>query len=144
MSTDPTSTQDSPPMSRHVIIPPTGLLPHRPYSPAVLVDRLLFVSGHTGSDPVTRAFSDDITEQTELALRNIRSVVEAAGGSMADVAKTTVFMTDMEADFQAMNAVFKRVFPDRPPARSTVGVAHLARPGLKVEIEAVAVIGSAA
>jgi 2-iminobutanoate/2-iminopropanoate deaminase len=53
-------------------------------------------------------------------------------------------MTDMDADFQAMNAVFKRVFPDRPPARSTVGVAHLARPGLKVEIEVVAVIGSAA
>ncbi|WP_188590018.1 RidA family protein, partial [Achromobacter denitrificans] len=88
--------------------------------------------------------SDDITEQTEQAFRNLRSVIEAAGGSMADVAKATVFMTDMDADFQAMNAVFKRVFPDRPPARSTVGVAHLARPGLKVEIEAVAVIGSAA
>ena len=44
-------------MNRHVIVPPTGLLPHRPYSPAIQVDRLLFVSGHTGSDPVTRAFS---------------------------------------------------------------------------------------
>ena len=42
-------------MNRHVIVPPTGLLPHRPYSPAIQVDRLLFVSGHTGSDPVTRA-----------------------------------------------------------------------------------------
>ena len=70
-------------------------------------------------------------------------MIEAAGGRMADVAKATVFMTDMDADFQAMNAVFKRVFPDQPPARSTVGVAHLARPGLKVEIEVVAVIGSA-
>ena len=93
-------------MNRHVIVPPTGLLPHRPYSPAIQVDRLLFVSGHTGSDPVTRAFSDDITEQTELAFRNIQSVIEAAGGRMADVAKATVFMTDMDADFQAMNAVF--------------------------------------
>ncbi|WZB71666.1 RidA family protein [Achromobacter xylosoxidans] len=130
-------------MNRHVIVPPTGLLPHLPYSPAIQVDQLLFVSGHTGSDPVTRAFSDDITEQTELAFRNIQSVIEAAGGRMADVAKATIFMTDMDADFQAMNAVFKRVFPDQPPARSTVGVAHLARPGLKVEIEVVAVIGLA-
>ena len=112
-------------MNRHVIVPPTGLLPHRPYSPAIQVDRLLFVSGHTGSDPVTRAFSDDITEQTELAFRNIQSVIE---GRRRDVAKATVFMTDMDADFQAMNAVFKRVFPDQPPARSTVGVAHLADP----------------
>ena len=68
-------------MNRHVIVPPTGLLPHRPYSPAIQVDRLLFVSGHTGSDPVTRAFSDDITEQTELAFRNIQSVIEAAGAA---------------------------------------------------------------
>ena len=105
---------------------------------------MLFVSGHTGSDPVTREFSDDIIAQTEVAFENIRSVVEAAGGSMADVAKVNVFMTDMDADFQAMNTVFKRVFPQDPPARSTVGVAHLARPGLKVEIEVIAVLTPAA
>ncbi len=131
-------------MARQVIIPPTGLLPHRPYSPAIQVDRLLFVSGHTGSDPITREIAADITAQTELAFRNLQSVIEAAGGTLADVAKVTIFMTDMSADFEGMNAVFKRVFPSAPPARSTVGVAHLARPGLKVEIEAVAVIGSAA
>ena len=131
-------------MTRQVIVPATGLLPHRPYSPAILVDRMLFVSGHTGSDPVTREFSDDITAQTEVAFENIRSVVEAAGGSMADVAKVNGFMTDMDADFQAMNTVFKRVFPQDPPARSTVGVAHLARPGLKVEIEVIAVLNPAA
>ena len=129
-------------MTREVIIPSTGLLSHRPYSPAIKIDSLLFVSGHTGSDPVTRVFSGDVTEQTEQAFRNIESVIEAAGGVMADIAKATVFMTDMEADFQAMNVVFRRVFPEKPPARSTVGVAHLARPGLKVEIEVVAVLGS--
>ena len=131
-------------MSREVIVPPTGLLPHRPYSPAILVDRMLFVSGHTGADAVTREFSDDITTQTEVTFKNLQSVIEAAGGTMADVAKVNVFMTDMESDFQAMNAVFKRVFPENPPARSTVGVAHLARPGLKVEIEVIAVLGSGA
>jgi len=131
-------------MARKVIVPATGLLPHRPYSPAIQVDRMLFVSGHTGADPVTREYSDDITAQTEMAFKNLQSVVEAAGGTMADVAKVNVFMTDMEADFQAMNTVFKRFFPQDPPARSTVGVAHLARPGLKVEIEVIAVLGSAA
>ena len=129
-------------MKREVIVPATGLLPHRPYSPAILVDRLLFVSGHTGSDPITREFSSDAREQTRLAFENIEAVLKAAGASMADVVKATVFMTDMAADFSAMNEVFKSVFPDSPPARSTVGVAHLARPGLKVEIEVVAMVGS--
>ena len=93
-------------MNRHVIIPPTGLLPHRPYSPAVLVDRLLFVSGHTGSDPVTRAFSDDVTEQTELALRNIRSVVEAAGKVAALVVRVSqIGMTAAASDFGVAAAI---------------------------------------
>lgn len=127
-------------MKREIIVPKTGLLPHRPYSPAVLVGNLLFVSGHTGADPITREFSDDITNQTEVAFRNLQSVLEAAGGSMSDVVRVNVFMTDMHSDFQAMNAVFKSAFPVNPPARSTVGVAHLARPGLKVEIEVTAVI----
>lgn len=125
-------------MDRRVIVPETGLLPHRPYSPAILVDDFLFVSGHTGAHPVTREFSDDITEQTRMTFDNIRAVLAAAGAGMQDVVKATVFMTDMSADFQAMNAVFRDVFPDNPPARSTVGVAHLARPGLKVEIEVIA------
>ena len=127
-------------MPRQIIVPPSGLLPHRPYSPAVRIGNLLFVSGHTGSDPVTRAFAPDIDAQTRQAFANLRALVEAAGGTMADVAKVNVFMTDMASDFDGMNAVFREVFPHEPPARSTVGVAHLARPGLKVEIEVVAVL----
>ncbi|MGE4239988.1 RidA family protein [Ramlibacter sp.] len=127
-------------MQRQVIVPPTGLLPHRPYSPAVLAGNMLYVSGHTGSDPVTREFAAGIEAQTRQALSNIKSVVEAAGGTLADIAKVNVFMVDMPSDFEGMNAVFKEFFPEAPPARSTVGVAHLARAGLRVEIEAVGVL----
>ncbi len=127
-------------MKREIIVPPTGLLPHRPYSPAVLLENLLFVSGHTGSDPVTREIAPDITTQTELAFDNLRAIIESAGGTMADILKVTVFMTDMATDFEGMNAVFRRTFPDAPPARTTVGVSHLARAGLKVEIEVIAYI----
>jgi 2-iminobutanoate/2-iminopropanoate deaminase len=127
-------------MTRQIIIPPTGLLPHRPYSPAVKVGNTLYLSGHTGSDPVTRDFPPDIRSQTRQAFKNLQAVIEAAGGTLADVAKVNVFMTDMASDFEGMNAVFREVFASAPPARTTVGVDHLARPGLLVEIEAVAVL----
>jgi len=127
-------------MSRKIIIPPTGLLPHRPYSPAVQVGRMLFVSGHTGSDPVTRAIHDGIEAQTRQAFKNLQAIIETAGGTLADVVKVTIFMTDLANDFVGMNAVFREVFPTDPPARSTLGVAQLARPGLLVEIEVMAVL----
>ncbi|MBN9429337.1 MAG: RidA family protein [Burkholderiales bacterium] len=123
-----------------IVVPPTGLLPHRPYSPGVLAGGHLYVSGHTGSDPVTRVIAEGVAAQAHQAFRNIRAVVEAAGGTMADVTKVNVFMTDMAGDFEAMNAVFREVFPEDPPARTTVGVSHLARPGLHLEIEAIAVL----
>lgn len=127
-------------MIRKIIIPATGLLEHRPYSPAVQVGNLLFLSGHTGSDPVTREIHHGIEAQTRQAFRNLQAILEAAGGTLADVAKVTVFMTDLHNDFSTMNAVFREVFPVDPPARSTLGVAGLARPGLLVEIEAVAAL----
>lgn len=127
-------------MKRRIIIPSTGLLPHRPYSPAVQVGNTVYLSGHTGADPVTREFAPDIGSQTRLAFRNLQAVIEAAGGTLENVVKVTVFMTDMPSDFAGMNAVFREVFVSDPPARTTVGVDHLARPGLLVEIEAVAVL----
>jgi 2-iminobutanoate/2-iminopropanoate deaminase len=127
-------------MSRQIIVPPTGLLPHRPYSPAVRVGQTLYVSGHTGSDPVTREIRPDIDSQTRQAFRNLQDVVEAAGGTMKDVVKVNIFMIDMGRHFQGMNKVFREVFAEDPPARSTVGVSHLARPGLLLEIEVVAVL----
>lgn len=131
-------------MSRQIIIPSTGLLPHRPYSPAVRVANTLYVSGHTGSDPVTREIRPDIDSQTRQAFQNLQDVIEAAGGSMQDVVKVNIFMTDMASHFDGMNKVFREVFPQDPPARSTVGVSHLARPGLLVEIEVVAVLSEEA
>ncbi len=59
---------------------------------------------------------------------------------MRNVVKANIFMTDMAADFEGMNKVFREVFPEMPPARSTVGVAHLVRPGLLVEIDVIAVM----
>jgi 2-iminobutanoate/2-iminopropanoate deaminase len=127
-------------MRRQVIIPPTGLLPERVFSPAIKTGNLLYVSGHSGSDPVTREFKSGIEAQTRQSLTNIKAVVEAAGATLADVSKINVYMTDMANDFGTMNSVFKEFFPVEPPARSTVGVAHLARPGLLIEIEAIAVL----
>ncbi|AZY48746.1 RidA family protein [Bordetella avium] len=127
-------------MTRQIIVPATGLLPHRPYSPAVRAGNTLYVSGHTGSDPLTREIRNGIEEQTRQAFRNLQDVIEAAGASMRNVVKANIFMTDMAADFEGMNKVFREVFPEMPPARSTVGVAHLARPGLLVEIDVIAVM----
>src|ERR1043165_9378855 len=125
-------------MDRRVVVPKTGLRPGIPYSPGIRWGELVFVSGQTGSPPTTREFAPDIKTQTRVALENVKAVAEAGGASMASALKVTVFMTDMTNEFQAMNEVFREFFPADPPARSTVGVAHLARAGLKVEIEMIA------
>jgi 2-iminobutanoate/2-iminopropanoate deaminase len=127
-------------MSRTVIVPPTGLRPGIPYSPAIRWDRLLFISGQTGSDPVTRAFPEDIKAQTRIALDNLKALAEAGGASFETALKMTIHMTDMMNEFAAMNEVFREYFPKDPPSRTTVGVAHLARVGLKIEIDMIAVV----
>jgi 2-iminobutanoate/2-iminopropanoate deaminase len=112
-----------------------------PYNQAVAATpgEMLFVSGQVPVDPVTGALVDgDVTAQTEMVVRNLQAVVEAAGGGLEHVVKCTVFLTDL-ADFPAMNAVYARAFTSDPPARSTVGVAALPL-GARVEIEAIAVL----
>ncbi|MBR1217530.1 RidA family protein [Bradyrhizobium sp. U87765 SZCCT0131] len=130
-------------MSRDVIVPPTGLRPGLPYSPAIRWDKLVFVSGQTGSDPVTREFPADIKAQTRIALENVKTLAEAGGASLGTALKMTIHMTDMMNEFGAMNEVFKEFFPNDPPSRTTVGVAHLARAGLKIEIDMIAVVTDA-
>ena len=125
-------------MDRRVVVPKTGLRPGIPYSPGIRWGELVFGSGQTGSHPTTREFAPDIRTQTRVALENVKAVAEAGGASLASALKITVFMTDMTNEFQAMNEVFREFFPTDPPARSTVGVAHLARAGLKFEIEMIA------
>ena len=107
-----------------------------PYSQAIRSGNLLFASGQLGLDPVTGALVDGIEAQTRQALTNLQAVLAAAGGSVANVVKTTIFLADM-ADFATVNAIYGEVFRHEPPARSTVQVAALPKGGL-VEIEVIA------
>ncbi|MCJ2139018.1 Rid family detoxifying hydrolase [Methylobacterium sp. E-066] len=107
-----------------------------PYVQATRVGDLVFASGQLPIDPETGAFPDGIEAQTRRSLANLAAVLEAGGASLASVAKTTVFLKDMN-DFAAMNAVYAEHFPGAAPARSTVEVARLPRDAL-VEVEAIA------
>jgi len=110
-----------------------------PYSQAVRAGNLLFASGQIPIDPATGEFvAGGIAEQTAQVLKNLSAVMEAAGISLNQVVKTTVFLVDMD-DFTAMNEVYAGFFGENPPARATVQAARLPRDA-KVEIEATAVI----
>ncbi|TET53078.1 MAG: RidA family protein [Anaerolineales bacterium] len=112
-----------------------------PYSQAVRVGHLLFTAGQLGLVPGTKDFAgEDIENQTRQALQNLQAILEAAGSSLGQVAKTTVFLQDM-GEFSRMNAVYAEFFPADPPARSAVQVAALPLGG-RIEIEAVALIAS--
>ncbi len=119
---------------------PVNLRPGALISAAIVVGNLVFTSGHVGWVPETRETPAGIKAQTAQALENLKSVLEAAGTSLEHVVKVNVFLTNIADDFAAMNQVFRRYFPNNPPARTTVGVAALARPGLLVEIEMVALL----
>ena len=107
-----------------------------PYSQAVQLGNLLFTSGQLGMDPETGNFPASVEEQAKQALSNVKAIVEAAGASLDQVVKTTVFLKDMN-DFQAVNAVYGQFFNEPYPARSAVEVARLPKDGL-VEIEVIA------
>lgn len=107
-----------------------------PYSQAVVVGDLLFTSGQIPLRPNGTLNDGDITAQTTQVLANLKAVIEAAGASLDNVIKTTVFMKNLE-DFAAMNKVYGEAFGNHTPARSTVQVAKLPRDVL-VEIEAIA------
>lgn len=115
--------------------------PVGPYSPAVVVGNLVFVSGQAGRDSRTGHLADDVEAQTEQTLRNVAAILEAAGSSLSQVIRCGVFLVDM-TEFQKMNAVYARMFGDHRPARTTVEVSGLPGAGLRVEIDAVAVVGS--
>ncbi len=112
-----------------------------PYSQAIAGGGFVFVSGQVPVDAVTGALvADDIITQTTQVLANTAAVLAAAGGTLADVVKATVFLVDLATDFAPMNAVYAEAFGDHAPARSTVGVAALPL-GARVEIEVIARIG---
>ena len=107
-----------------------------PYSQAIRSGDMVFCSGQLGLDPVNGELVDGVEAQADRALRNLQSVLDAAGLSFDDVVKTTIFLADI-GDFAAVNAVYGRFMPDPPPARSTVQVGALPKGG-RVEIEAIA------
>jgi 2-iminobutanoate/2-iminopropanoate deaminase len=118
-------------MKRVAINPASAAMNTSPLSPGLAAGPFLFVSGQIGVAGV------GVEVQTEQVLENLAAVLAAGGLGMDDVVKTTVFLTKAE-DFAAMNTVYRRHFSEPFPTRSTVVVAALARPGLVVEIEAIA------
>ena len=109
------------------------------YTPAIKAGQLLFISGQIPVDPKTGAIVDgDITAQADQSMRNVAALLKAAGLGFEHVARTTVFLADMN-DFAAMNAVYAHYIVDPPPARATVQVARLPR-DVRIEIDAIAVI----
>jgi 2-iminobutanoate/2-iminopropanoate deaminase len=107
-----------------------------PYSQAIVVDRLVFTSGQIPLAADGTLVTGDIATQTRQVLANLAAVLAAAGSSLGDVVKTTVFLKDL-GDFAAMNAVYEQAFGSHKPARSTVEAARLPRE-VGVEIEAIA------
>jgi len=107
-----------------------------PYSQAIRSGELVFCSGQIGLDPASGEMADGVEAQAERALRNLQSVLDAAGLTFDDVVKTTIFLADVN-DFGAVNAVYAKFMPEPPPARSTIGVGALPK-GALVEIEAIA------
>ena len=125
-------------LERQIVVTDRAPAAVGPYSQAVRVDNSIFTAGQIALDPATsKLIEGDITAQTRQVLQNISAVLEAAGSSLAQVIKTTVYLTDMD-DFAAMNQVYAEFFPADPPARTTVQVARLPL-GALVEIEAIAV-----
>jgi 2-iminobutanoate/2-iminopropanoate deaminase len=127
--------------SRHSLIHADNApRPAGPYSPAVLFERLVFVSGQGGRDPATGSVAiQDVEAQTEQCLKNIQAILAGAGSSLAHVLRCGVFLTDIR-DFAKMNAVYGRMFGEHRPARTTVQVAGLPGEGLLVEIDAIAYV----
>jgi len=108
-----------------------------PYSQAIKVGNLVFISGQIPIIPATgEILRGDIKLQTRQVLENLKNILEAAGSSLDNVVKTTVFMKDLN-DYTAINDVYKEFFANKPPARAAVQAARLPR-DVGVEIEAIA------
>jgi len=115
--------------------PPVG-----PYSPGVVFERLIFVSGQGATDPATGQLAGaDAAAQTAQCLANVRAILQAAGSDLQYVLRCGVFLLDMK-DFPQMNAVYARTFGDHRPARTTIQAAGLPGVGLRVEIDCVAYV----
>jgi 2-iminobutanoate/2-iminopropanoate deaminase len=112
-----------------------------PYSQAIRANGFVFISGQVAIDPATQQVIDgDVAAQTDRVLKNLSAILEAAGGGLDKVVRSTVFLKNM-SDFGAMNEVYGKYFKEDPPARSTVEVARLPKDVL-VEIDVIALTDS--
>jgi 2-iminobutanoate/2-iminopropanoate deaminase len=119
------------------IFPKNGPKPVAPYSPGLRANGFVFLSGQIPSDPATgQIVTGDIQAQCSRVIENLKTVLEAAGLTLDDVVKTTVFLKDM-GNFAAMNETYGGYFSVNQPARTTVEVARLPR-DVQIEIEAIA------
>ena len=126
-------------MSKQAISTPLAPAAIGPYSQAIRSGNLVFLSGQIPLDPQTgNMVEGDAAVQTARVLQNLSAILEAAGSSLGQVVKTTVYLRDL-ADFAMMNEVYARFFDDVPPARATVEVARLPR-NVSVEIDLIAEI----
>jgi len=124
---------DQPGVNVHPVPTPSAPPVAGPYSPAVRAGDWIVLAGQLGLDPTTNQLVGPVDAQARQALTNIEAVLHDCGATLADVAKATVFVTDL-GDFRAVNAVYAEAFGDHKPARSTVQVAALPL-GAQVEIE---------
>ncbi len=124
-------------MPREIIVPKNSAPPMAPYSPGCRADNILYVSGMFALDGNGALVgAGDVKKQTRQVLELIKSVLEAAGGSLSDVTFNHVFLANM-SDYSAMNEVYREYFPKDPPARYCICV-ELVKPEFLVEITAIA------
>jgi 2-iminobutanoate/2-iminopropanoate deaminase len=123
--------------SNRIPVIPQGQSASATLTPGIRVGDIVYASGQLGTDRANP--NATVQDQTKRALENTKRVFEAAGTTMANAVKCTVFLIDV-ADFQGMNQAYREFFPDSPPARSTVVVKALVVPNANVEIECMAVM----
>ena len=129
----------APAMTRSVILSTAAPQPVSAYSQAIQSGSLLFLAGQIPLDPATgKLVSGSLAEETDRIMDNLRAVLGAAGATLDNIVKTTVYLTNM-ADFSAFNQAYARYFTKDPPARTTVAVAALPL-GARVEVEAIAAL----
>jgi len=124
---------------KKIVRPENGPKAIGPYSLGVQAGHLVFTAGQIGIIPASgEIIEGGVEAETRQALENVKAILEAAGTSLANVVKTTVFLHDIN-DFNKMNDIYGPFFPENPPARSAIQVAALPR-GAAVEIESVALV----
>lgn len=126
-------------MSRSIISTPNAPAAIGTYSQAVKVDNTVYCSGQIGLDPASMQMVDGFEAQTVQVFDNLKAVAEAAGGSLADAVRLTIYLTDL-SNFAKVNEIMSRYFAEPYPARAAVGVKELPK-GALVEADAILVLG---